>query len=164
MKRPNMFGSGALKDGDIPAELLARIRLIWERSRVQAARSVNTAHVCANCLIGQQIVEAEQGGARRAGYGQAVLKSLAERLSAEFGGGFSLTALKHMRSFYQAYPDLLAKGRAVGDLLPSLGAGDGGSSGSTKGHSLRDISGHQGSLRARISEPAAGAAPAGVRS
>ena len=45
-------------------ELLARIRHIWESARTQAARSVNTAHVCANWLIGQQIVEAEQGGAR----------------------------------------------------------------------------------------------------
>ena len=47
------------------AELLARIRHIWESARTQAARSVNTAHVCANWLIGQQIVEAEQGGAKR---------------------------------------------------------------------------------------------------
>src|SRR5205814_9584126 len=97
-------------------------------------------HVCANWLIGQQIVEAEQGGATRAGYGQAVLKSLAERLSAEFGGGFSLTALKHMRSFYQAYPDLLVKGHAVSDLLLDLGAADGRSSTPKKGHALRDLS------------------------
>ena len=43
-------------------ELLARIRHIWESARTQASRSVNTAHVCANWLIGKQIVEAEQGG------------------------------------------------------------------------------------------------------
>ena len=45
---------------DAQAELLARIRHIWEAARTQAARSVNTTHVCANWLIGRQIVEAEQ--------------------------------------------------------------------------------------------------------
>ena len=48
------------------AQLLARIREIWDSARTQAARSVNTAHVCANWLIGQQIVQAQQGGERRA--------------------------------------------------------------------------------------------------
>lgn len=124
-------------DSAAPAELLARIRGIWERSRAQAARSVNTAHVCANWLIGQQIVEAEQGGAQRAGYGQALLKNLATRLSVEFGAGFSLTALKHMRGFYQAYPQLLEKGHALRDLLgdPVLPAGA-----APKGHAVRDLS------------------------
>lgn len=130
--------SAPIADGAAPAELLARIRGIWERSRAQAARSVNTAHVCANWLIGQQIVEAEQGGAQRAGYGQALLKNLAGRLTAEFGTGFSLTALKHMRGFYQAYPQLLAKGHALRDLLddavpPPTGA-------ASKGHAVRDLS------------------------
>ena len=46
---------------------------------LQAARSVNTAHVCANWLIKPQIVQVQQGGAAREAYGQAVLKSSAER-------------------------------------------------------------------------------------
>ena len=125
-----------IADDAAPAELLARIRGIWERSRAQAARSVNTAHVCANWLIGQQIVEAEQGGAQRAGYGQALLKNLADRLTAEFGSGFSLTALKHMRGFYQAYPLLLEKGHALRDLLGDAGAGGA----SSIGHAVRDQS------------------------
>ena len=118
-------------------ELLARIRGIWERSRAQAARSVNTAHVCANWLIGQQIVAAEQGGATRAGYGLALLKNLAERLGAEYGAGFSLTALKHMRSFYLGYPALLQKGHALRDLLePVVGT----TAHADKGHAVRDLS------------------------
>ena len=90
-------------------DLLARIRDIWESARSQAARSVNTAHVCANWLIGQQIVEAEQGGAKRAGYGKALLKALSEQLSGEYGDGFSVSALQYMRSFFLSYPELLAK-------------------------------------------------------
>lgn len=99
------------------AELLARIRHIWESARTQAARSVNTAHVCANWLVGQQIVEAEQGGAKRAAYGKALLKALSEQLSAEYGAGFSVSALQYMRSFFLGYPQLLAKQHAVRVVL-----------------------------------------------
>ena len=98
-------------------ELLARIRHIWDSARTQAARSVNTAHVCANWLIGQQIVEAEQGGAKRATYGKALLKALSEQLSGEYGDGFSVSALQYMRSFFLAFPELLAKQHAVRVVL-----------------------------------------------
>jgi predicted nuclease of restriction endonuclease-like (RecB) superfamily len=99
------------------AELLARIRQIWDAARTQAARSVNTAHVCANWLIGQQIVEAEQGGARRAAYGKALLKALSEQLSGDYGDGFSVSALQYMRSFFLGFPELLAKQHAVRVVL-----------------------------------------------
>lgn len=98
-------------------ELLARIRQIWDAARTQAARSVNTAHVCANWLIGQQIVEAEQGGARRAAYGKALLKALSEQLSGDYGDGFSVSALQYMRSFFLGFPELLAKQHAVRVVL-----------------------------------------------
>ncbi|HET7863187.1 MAG TPA: PDDEXK nuclease domain-containing protein [Burkholderiaceae bacterium] len=135
-----MTGHQPLPQADDAAapELLARIRSIWERSRAQAARSVNSAHVCANWLIGQQIVDAEQGGAQRAGYGQALLKGLAGRLSADFGTGFSLTALKHMRGFYLAYPRLLDSAEHIRSDLPGAAAAAGSRQ---KGHALRDLSG-----------------------
>ena len=94
-------------------ELLARIRHIWESARTQAARSVNTAHVCANWLIGKQIVEEEQRGEKRAGYGQALLKTLSAQLAGEYGSGFSVSALQYMRGFFLGYPELLAKQHAV---------------------------------------------------
>jgi len=97
------------------AELLQRIRRIWESTRAQAVRSVNSALVQANWLIGQQIVEAEQGGAARAEYGAALLEALSGQLEGEFGSGFSVTALKYMRMFYLGYPNLLAIGHAVRD-------------------------------------------------
>jgi predicted nuclease of restriction endonuclease-like (RecB) superfamily len=104
------------------AALLERIRGIWERSRTQAARSVNTAHVCANWLIGQQIVEAEQRGKRRAGYGLALLKTLSAQLAGEFGTGFSVSALQYMRGFYLAYPQLLAGGNQHAPRVESAAA------------------------------------------
>lgn len=93
-------------------ELLARIRQIWETARTQAVRSVNSAHVCANWLIGQQIVEAEQGGAERAEYGAKLLKNLSKQLTKEYGSGFSLSAMKYMRVFYLTYPTLIPIGHA----------------------------------------------------
>ena len=83
-------------------DLMARIRDIWEASRQQAIRSVNSAHVCANWLIGKQIVEAEQGGEQRATYGKALLKSLSQQLTDEYGSGFSVSALQYMRAFFLA--------------------------------------------------------------
>lgn len=104
---------------DVPAELLQRIRQIWESARGQAARSVNTAHVCANWLIGQQIVEAEQGGRARAEYGKSLLKTLSRQLSAEYGAGFSVSALKYMRLFFLSYRELLPKSHALRGLFGS---------------------------------------------
>ncbi|MEZ5451601.1 MAG: PDDEXK nuclease domain-containing protein [Thiothrix sp.] len=91
----------------IDQTLMERIRGIWEASRQQAIHSVNSAHVCANWLIGKQIVEAEQGGEQRATYGKALLKSLSQQLTDECGSGFSVSALQYMRAFFLAYPDLI---------------------------------------------------------
>ena len=59
-----MSGKKAVAEANatVIGELLQRIRQIWESARSQAARSVNSALVQANWLIGRQIVEAEQGG------------------------------------------------------------------------------------------------------
>jgi hypothetical protein len=50
------------------------------------------------------IVEHEQGGAKRAAYGEAVLEELSRRLTAEFGRGFDERNLRYMRQFYFAFP------------------------------------------------------------
>jgi len=49
------------------------------------------------------IVEEEQQGADRAVYGKNMLKELSQKLSAEFGKGFSETNLEQMRMFYHVY-------------------------------------------------------------
>lgn len=100
------------------AELINRIREIWDNARQQAVRSVNSAHVCANWLIGKQIVEAEQGGEQRAEYGKQLLNTLSKQLTEEYGNGFSTSSLKYMRLFFLSYPNLLAKSHALRDQLP----------------------------------------------
>lgn len=53
--------------------------------------------------MGGLIVEHEQGGRKRAAYGEAVLDDLSQRLTADFGKGFTTTNLKYMRLFYLAF-------------------------------------------------------------
>ena len=98
----------SLVDGD----LLARVRQIWESARSQAARSVNSALVQANWLIGRQIVEAEQGGKSRAAYNRQLLKTLSAALEKDYGSGFSVSALQYMRAFFLGYSRLLEKQHA----------------------------------------------------
>ncbi len=69
-------------------------------------RAANTNMVTAYWQIGRLIVEEEQNGASRAGYGKMVLKELSEKLTAEFGRGYSVTNLKNFRLFYLVFPDL----------------------------------------------------------
>jgi predicted nuclease of restriction endonuclease-like (RecB) superfamily len=87
--------------------LFDRIRDILESARSNIARTVNTTQVVANWLIGREIVEEEQQGKRRAGYGEALLADLAERLLLEFGKGWSVRQLEYCRNFYLSYLLLL---------------------------------------------------------
>lgn len=52
-------------------------------------------------MIGREIVEVEQAGAKRAGYGDEVIDRLATRLSARLGRGFGVRTLWRLRQFYQ---------------------------------------------------------------
>ena len=94
-------------------ELYASICEILESARKTAYKAVNTAMVQAYWQIGRLIMEDEQEGEQRAKYGKKVLEELAERLTAEFGKGFTVTNLKYMRSFYRAFPN----GHALRDEL-----------------------------------------------
>jgi len=87
--------------------LYERIRQILESARVTAARSVNTAQVVANWLIGREIVEEEQRGSNRAEYGQQLILQLSEQLKRDFGSGYSAQSLFYMRQFYQSYASLV---------------------------------------------------------
>ncbi len=91
------------------AALLGRVLDIVQAARTQAARSVNTAQVVANWLVGREIVEDEQQGKRRAGYGARVLAELSLRLTAELGRGYSVDSLEAFRQFYIDYPLLISE-------------------------------------------------------
>jgi hypothetical protein len=54
--------------------------------------------------IGRRIVEFEQGGKKRAKYGEGLLDKLAMDLTARFGRGFSAANLFHTRKFFLEWP------------------------------------------------------------
>ena len=76
-----------------------------EQARQNVLKSVNHEQTIAYWKIGRLIVETDQQGKERAGYGAELLKTLSERLTKEFKRGFSLTNLKYMRQFYLTYKD-----------------------------------------------------------
>lgn len=84
--------------GAVQVESLYReIRSVLARARDSAYRAVNVAMARAYWQVGRLIVEHEQGGRRRAGYGEELLESLADKLTSEFGRGFTATNLRYMR-------------------------------------------------------------------
>ena len=80
-----------------------RVIALIESARQKVAYTANLAQVYTNYEIGRQIVEEEQGGKRRAGYGEKVLIDLSSKLTARFGRGWSVDNLQNMRSFYLIY-------------------------------------------------------------
>ena len=90
-----------------PSPLFDRIREIIASARAGAARSVNTAQVVSNWLIGREIVEEAQRGSRRAGYGARLIADLSLRMQKEFGKGYSVNNLEHFRDFYVTYSRLI---------------------------------------------------------
>lgn len=85
--------------------LYERIAAILDEARSRVARTVNTAMVHAYWLIGREIVEVEQGGKERAGYGDELIRGLAVKLTRRFGKGFSAPNLRNMRQFYLTFPE-----------------------------------------------------------
>ena len=73
-------------------------------AREAAARNVNALMTASYGEIGRRIVEAEQQGKRRAGYGEQLIARLSTDLTARFGRGFSPDNLENMRRFFAAYP------------------------------------------------------------
>ena len=84
--------------------LLANLRGLIQDARKQILRSADVIQVQTCWEIGRHIVEFEQGGSDRAQYGKQLLPALAATLTVEFGKGFDVTNLRHMRGFYLAFP------------------------------------------------------------
>ncbi|WP_174984683.1 PDDEXK nuclease domain-containing protein [Burkholderia lata] len=77
---------------------------LLEAARHAAARKVNALMTASYWEIGRRIVEAEQQGKRRAGYGEQLIERLANDLTGRFGRGFSRQNLQQMRSFFLTWP------------------------------------------------------------
>lgn len=88
------------------------LKQIVRQARGKAYASINYAQVASNWLLGQRIVEEEQGGKMRAEYGKHIIESASKALTEEFGKGYSVTNLKSFRKFYSEFQHL-AIGQAV---------------------------------------------------
>lgn len=79
------------------------IKQLVINSRNKVYQTVNTEMLRLYWNIGKVIMEIQQGD-ERASYGNAVLEKLSEKLTNEFGRGFSSRNLRTMRKFYIMYP------------------------------------------------------------
>ena len=100
--------------------LYQRICELVVAARQTVARGIDLVQVRTNIEIGRHIVEHEQQGEPRAAYGKAVLKALADKLTQEFGSGFSETSLKTMRQFFLLYADRIGQARSDVSSPPTI--------------------------------------------
>lgn len=77
---------------------------LLQAARQAAARNVNALMTASYWEIGRRIVQAEQKGKRRAGYGEQLIERLSIDLTQQFGRGFSTRNLEQMRQFYLTWP------------------------------------------------------------
>ena len=86
------------------AQLVDSIGALLESARKKAIRTINNILVKTYWEIGKRIVEYEQKGEKRAGYGEELLKRLSKDLGFRYGKGFSRSNLQYMRLLYIKYP------------------------------------------------------------
>lgn len=83
--------------------IFEEIKQLVNSSREKVYTTVNTEMLNLYWNIGKVIMEIQQGN-ERASYGDAILEKISEKLTAEFGKGFSSRNLRTMRKFYLTYP------------------------------------------------------------
>jgi len=92
--------SGLKKNND---SFYDQITDLLKAAREAVVKSVNHTMVITYFEIGKLIVNKEQQGEEKAKYGQNLIVELSDKLSKEFGMGFSATNIKQMRTFYLTY-------------------------------------------------------------
>ncbi len=99
--------------------LVADLSRLLEAARRTSARAVNAVMTATYWELGRRIVEFEQRGERRAGYGEDLVRQLARDLTGRFGRGFSISNLQYFRTFYLEWPIH----QTPSDKLPSTDRG-----------------------------------------
>lgn len=84
---------------------LEDIKQIITSGQKYAYQAANKAMILTYWQIGKRIVEQEQNGEERAAYGKALLETLADELTKEYGKSYSKRNLQYFRKFYFAFPD-----------------------------------------------------------
>lgn len=92
-----------IKDDKEITTIYNNIKKLVINSREKVYTAVNTEMLNLYWNIGKIIMEIQEGK-EKASYGEAVLEKLSQKLTAEFGKGFSSRNLRTMRKFYFMYP------------------------------------------------------------
>ena len=100
-----------------------RVVALIEAAKQKVGVAVNLAQVYTNYEIGRQIVEEEQKGRRRAGYGEKIVEELSAKLTARFGRGWSVRSIETIRKFYLMYREILQTVSA--ELVPAGNSANG---------------------------------------
>ena len=90
-------------------QLFGKIAGLLNEARKFIVKNVNQTIVLTYFEIGKLIIEEEQEGKERAEYGKSVLKELSQKLTDEFGKGYSVYNLERMRNFYLVFKDRIAE-------------------------------------------------------
>lgn len=97
--------------------LLKDAQGIIEQARQEAYRSVNTAMLQRNWLLGKRISEEILRGENRAEYGREVIKKLSKELTVIYGKGFTKSYLYNFMRFYKTFPDIFQSPIGKSELL-----------------------------------------------
>ncbi|NJL29983.1 MAG: DUF1016 domain-containing protein [Thermoanaerobaculia bacterium] len=92
------------QEPDIYRDLVGGIAGVVEAARQTSARTVNAIMTATYWEIGRRIVEYEQKGKARAGYGEGVIERLAVDLTHRYGRGFGVVNLSQMKKLYLLWP------------------------------------------------------------
>ena len=84
--------------------LLGGVSELLDAARRTSVRTVNALMTATYWEVGRRIVEFEQGGEKRAEYGDTLLERLTKDLTSRYGRGFARPNLIRFRQFYQAFP------------------------------------------------------------
>lgn len=91
----------------LDANLFAKVSAIIDEGRKYVSTAVNLAEVYSKYQIGMYIVEEEQAGKDRAGYGKQILSNLSTKLTEKYGDGWSVEQLTLIRKFYMTYSKIV---------------------------------------------------------
>jgi predicted nuclease of restriction endonuclease-like (RecB) superfamily len=89
---------------ELRKDLIQQIQAIIATAKDKAIRSVDTERVLMYWQIGKVILEEEQQGKDRAGYGKFLIKSISDKFQPQFGSGFTIRQLEMNRQFYRTFP------------------------------------------------------------
>src|SRR6266540_3748823 len=102
MKKRSLIKKSSTPSGY--TSVLADVAHLLEDARPASVRTANAIMTATYWEVGRRIVEFEQGGKKRAAYGEELLQRLSADLCARFGRGFSIRNLRTFRTFYLSRP------------------------------------------------------------